>query len=129
MYTIDSNILIYHLQGDKKVGDQLELWLLGGERLFISSVTRIELLAAPALRIHEEERIKELLSFFVLMPVDLQIADAAAKLKRTYRLPMGDCIIAATAFFNRFSAGDKEPPRFSQNKRDKSGAIVKKGFR
>jgi predicted nucleic acid-binding protein len=98
VYTIDSNILIYHLQGDENVGDQLESWLLKGERLFISSVTRLELLAAPALRADEEKEIKELLSFFVLMPVDLQIADAAAKFKRTYRLPIGDSIIAATAF-------------------------------
>jgi predicted nucleic acid-binding protein len=111
VYTIDSNILIYHLQGDKRVADQLELWLLGGERLFISSVTRLELLAAPALRIDEEERIKELLSFFVLMPVDLQIADAAARLKRRYRLPMGDSIIAATAFLT-------DSPLVTRNLRD-----------
>lgn len=98
MFTIDSNILSYHLQGDRTVGDKLESWLLEGERLFISSITRIELLAAPILLADEEERIKELLSFFVLMPVDLQIGDAAAKFKRTDRLPLGDSIIAATAF-------------------------------
>ena len=98
MFTVDSNILIYHLQGDKKVGDKLESWLLGGERLFISSITRIELLAVPTLMANEEERIKELLSFFVLMPVDLQIADTAARFKRSYRLPLGDSIIAATAY-------------------------------
>lgn len=111
MFTIDSNILIYHLQGDKTVGEKLESWLLGGERLFISSITRIELLAVPALLLDEEETIKELLSFFVLMPVDLQIADAAAKFKRSYRLPLGDSIIAATAFLT-------DSPLVTRNLRD-----------
>lgn len=44
-YTIDSNILIYHLKGEIDVKDKLKTWLLQGDRLFISAITRIELLA------------------------------------------------------------------------------------
>ena len=47
-YTLDSNILIYHLQGEKTIRDLLEQWLDQRRRLFISAITRIELLAASS---------------------------------------------------------------------------------
>jgi predicted nucleic acid-binding protein len=101
MFTIDSNILIYYLEGDPAVREKLASWLLRGERLFISAITRIELFAAPALDVEEESKINKLLGSFVMLPVDAQIADVAARIKRTYRLPLGDSIIGATSFLTR----------------------------
>jgi len=98
MYTLDTNILIYYLEGDSLVREDFVRWLLGGERLFISAITRIELLAAPILDKEEEEKIYKLLASLVMLPVDVQIADAAARIRRTYKIPLGDSIIAATAF-------------------------------
>ena len=95
--TIDSNILIYHLQGEATVRDLLERWFREGNHLFISVITRLELLAAPILRNGEEKVILELLNHFLLIPVDAQIADLAARIRRTYGLKLGDSIIAATA--------------------------------
>lgn len=96
-FTLDSNILIYHLKKDLKVTGRLEEWLLGGEPLFISAITRIEVLAAPILQEDEEKQILLLLEQFFLIPVDTQITDSAARIRRIYRLKLGDSIIAATA--------------------------------
>ena len=75
----------------------LETWLLGGTPLCISAITRIELLAAPVLRAGEEAEILNLLEQFILVPVDAQVADVAARVRRAHRLELGDSIIAATA--------------------------------
>ncbi|MDZ4285045.1 MAG: type II toxin-antitoxin system VapC family toxin, partial [Patescibacteria group bacterium] len=96
-YTVDSNILIYHLNGDEAATTFLAARANARDRLFISAITRIELLAAPALRAGEEKLILQLLAQCILIPVDLQVADSAAHIRREYRLRLGDSIIAATA--------------------------------
>lgn len=96
-FTLDSNILIYHLKQDAIVTRTLKKWLLAGEPLFISAITRIEVLAAPILKEEEEKQIIRLLEQFLLIPVDTRITDNAARIRRTYRLKLGDSIIAATA--------------------------------
>ena len=100
---IDSNILIYHLAHDPRVTDALTEWMLDSERLFISAITRIEVLAAPTMQPEEELRIRLLLDRFLLVSVDTQIADTAAHIRHTYRLTLGDSIIAATAVLTRSS--------------------------
>lgn len=96
-YTLDSNALIYHLKGEAAVRDRIEAWLLEGSRLFISAITRIELLAAPVMTPDDEAPILHLLEQFTLVPVEAQVADLAARIRRIYRLELGDSIIAATA--------------------------------
>lgn len=98
-FTLDSNILIYHLKGDTAVTNFLEQRLIRGERIFISAITRIELFSAPVLQEGEKERIIHLLAQFTLMPVDTQISDEAARIRRLYHTELGDSIIAATAIF------------------------------
>ena len=58
-FTIDSNILIYHLNRDDQVTEVLERWLVEEEHLFISSITRIEVLSAPSIQEEEEKEIEE----------------------------------------------------------------------
>ena|SRR3989344_6545974 len=94
---IDSNILIYHLERDPVITATLVEWMLGRKPLFISAITRIEVLAAPAMKPEEELRIHRLLGQFLLVPVDARISDTAARIRRTYRLKLGDSIVAATA--------------------------------
>ena len=96
-FTIDTNILIYHLKRDENVTSNLERWFLSENRLFISTITRLEILAAPVLLEDEERQILNLLNKFFIIPVDVQIADAAAHIRRTHKLKLGDSIIAATA--------------------------------
>ena len=100
---IDSNILIYHLAHDPRVTDALTEWMLGGERLFISAITRIEVLAAPTMQPEEELRIHLLLDRFLFVSVDARIADTAARIRCLYRLTLGGSIIAATALLTNSS--------------------------
>lgn len=94
---IDSNILIYHLAEDPGVTVALTEWMLGSEHLFISAITRVEVLAAPVMAPEDELKIRRLLDRFLLISVDTRIADVAAQIRHTYRLALGDSIIAATA--------------------------------
>ena len=98
-FTIDTNILIYHLNGEMKIQRQLQEWFSDGNLLFISAITRIELLAAQWIDETEEQKIQNLLNHFILLPVDGTIADLAEKVQRKYRPELGDGIIAATAIF------------------------------
>lgn len=77
--TLDSNILIYHLNGEDKIREQLDEWFSSENRLFISTITRIELLAAPWINDTEEQKIMELLRHFILIPVDATVADLAGR--------------------------------------------------
>ena len=102
-FVIDSNILIYHLQGEEAVRMAIARWSREGDRLFISAITRIEVLAAPVMKEGEEGQIARLLDQFVLLPVEGQVADIAARIRRHYRLELGDSIIAATALLHNAS--------------------------
>ena len=95
-YVLDSNILIYHFEGDAHIRDTLDQWFSKGIPLFISSITRIEVLAAPALLPEEERLLQQFLSRFFLSPVDARIADLAASIRRNHRLKLGDSIIASS---------------------------------
>lgn len=94
---IDSNILIYHLKGEEVVRPMLTKWFREENHLFVSAITRIEVLAAPVLEEGEETKIQMLLDQFTLITVDAQIADVAARIRRMLHLKLGDSIIAATA--------------------------------
>jgi len=94
---IDSNILIYHLKGEEVVTRTLTKWFREESHLFVSAITRVEVLAAPALEEGEETKIQLLLDQFTLITVDAQIADIAARIRRMFHLKLGDSIIAATA--------------------------------
>ena len=93
----DSNILIYHLKEEEGVRRAISEWAHEGNQLYISAITRTEVLAAPVLREGEEEEIIYLLDQFVLISVDAQIADLAARIRRLCRVTLGDSLIAATA--------------------------------
>lgn len=94
---IDSNILIYHLKEEETVRQAISQWSHEGNQMYISAITRTEVLAAPVLKEGEEEEIEDLLDQFILITVDAQIADVAARIWRLYRLKLGDSIIGATA--------------------------------
>ncbi len=97
-YVIDSNILIYHLKEEPAITQFLEDLLTENDHAFVSAITRTEVLAAPVMQEGEDQRIIILLNKFHTIPVDLYIADTAARIRRMYRLTLGDSIIAATAF-------------------------------
>lgn len=101
---VDTNIIIDHLRGVPQAFKLLKEIEEGSLEGLISSITLMEIMAAPKM---SEERIlavKELLGIFVHCPVDNQTAMTAgnflAKYRRSHGLEPIDALIAATAKVN-----------------------------
>ncbi|MFZ5642546.1 MAG: type II toxin-antitoxin system VapC family toxin [Bacillota bacterium] len=98
---IDTNIIIDHLRNVPKATQQIKEIENGNFEGIISTITVMELLAAPRLNQQRIEAIKILLGIFDHVPVDGQLAAIAGNLLSKYRASHGlnpmDAIIAATA--------------------------------
>jgi len=95
--TIDSNILISYLNGERLTVETLSEWEKEGRTLFISSVSVCEVLSLPHLDNNDINGIKIYLEGFISVSFDDKIAETAALLRRLYRLSMADAAIGATA--------------------------------
>lgn len=91
---LDTNIIQYLLNGD----DELE-HLLQGTTVFVSVVTRVELLSRPDLDPKGEKIIRELLDQAKVMEFSTVIQERTILLRRKHKLKLPDAIIAATASF------------------------------
>ncbi len=108
---IDTNILIAYLDGQKDVVEAIQTWK-SRSPLFISSISRIEMLALAKLTPADIEEIKSFLENFISVPLDDRLAETAALLRRNYKLELADAIIIATAT-------DKQLPLVSQDRQFK----------
>ena len=91
-YLLDSVIVIDHFNG---VEAATEFLAAHGRDCVISVITRAETLAGfPAA---SESLARELLDTFATLPVTVEVADAAARLRRTQRWKFPDAIQAAIA--------------------------------
>ena len=109
--TIDTNILIAHLQGDESVVNALALWKLSGRILLISTIVRAEVLSRPDLNEYEIGEILKFLGNFSSVSFDDRIAEYAGKLRREYKITLPDAAIAATALF-------QNTPLVTRNEKD-----------
>lgn len=98
-YLFDTGIIIRHLRGRKPVV-RLVRSLGRSERVAVATMTRLEVIAG----MHDGERhtTQRLLSRFINLPLNAQIADRAGELVRRTphndrRLTVPDAVIAATA--------------------------------
>jgi predicted nucleic acid-binding protein len=98
-FLIDSDILIDHLRKEQNALDYIRQKIDDGSPLFISVISRIEILSGA--RKGEDEAIQSLFDIFTPVDVDLAIADGAGeymrKFRRSHALSIGDAVIAATA--------------------------------
>lgn len=99
MYTLDTNVLIYHLHDEQSARAFIDESMRNFFPLYISTITVTELLKWPGLPSSEELAIEELLTALSVLPLDVQIARIAGQLGRNYNLKLADSIIAATALF------------------------------
>ena len=97
VFTLDTNILIGYLNDDKKVVDQLLVWREAGKHFFISVITEVELLSFPFLTGEEIAKIKQFLQEFTIIPLDTQLAQMAAEIRRKCKTKLGDSVVIATA--------------------------------
>ncbi|MCI5139070.1 MAG: type II toxin-antitoxin system VapC family toxin, partial [Candidatus Electrothrix sp. AR1] len=92
---LDTNIVLGFLAGRTDTTSYLNGQQ--GADLYVSTVTRMELLSFPTITPEEEQAVNEFLDFVNVMPLDDRIEDIAIHLRRAARNRLPDAIIAATA--------------------------------
>ncbi len=92
-YLLDTNILIYYLNGDKKAIEFVDVNL---KNLAISSVTYLEILVFPYDE-KEDREVRDFLELFKIYDVQKDILDVAIKTYRIKKVKMADNIIGSTA--------------------------------
>lgn len=97
---LDSDVLIWHLRGQKKATDFLRKIYQNSEyELYIGAIQRAEIVFF--MRPEEEEKTKLLLSLFKTEPVTQSTVDCAARLYRQFKpshgVDINDCLLAANA--------------------------------
>ena len=95
-YIIDTNILIYILQGNPKVR-----YFTQEEGLGVSCITQMEVLGKYQISTFEEQIIDRFLNRFYIFEIDAQIKQLAINIKQQKRMKLPDAIIAATAIKNK----------------------------
>lgn len=97
MILLDTNALIYYLQGDKYCATVIDRLRRKEKDIGISTITETEIFSFPELSGVEMLKISVWIENIQIIPVDSVIAREAARVRRKYRLLTPDAIIAATA--------------------------------
>ena len=91
-FLLDTNIIIYILNGDKLISDYLSQ-----KKFYTSIICEIELFGSKSLTPAEDKQIRNFLQEFRIIPIDYSIKELAILLRKKYPLKIPDLIIAATA--------------------------------
>ena len=91
---LDSNVLIDLLDGNEAVSS---LCHIADSELYISVITRIELLSAMRNTEDREATIHSLLSLFTIVPLNDEVENKTIAIRRKTNLKLPDSIIAASA--------------------------------
>lgn len=116
-YLVDTNILIYFLQGDKPAVSFLKKMM--DNDLYISLVNKIEVLSFPDLSEDEERLINRFLLNFKTFDIDNAIAEETIRIRKKYRLKLGDALVCATSLVHDtvlVSRNEKDFSRVSELK-------------
>lgn len=97
-YLIDTNILIYFLQGEEVALSFFKNIM--DKELCISLINKIEVLAFPDLSENEEMEIKQFLLNFITLNVDDPVAEETIRIRKMYKLKLGDALISATSIMH-----------------------------
>lgn len=90
---VDTNVLIYFTKENQTAQN-----LIRENSIYISVVTKMEMLSFAFHSHAEREYIKLLLSTFTVVPLNESVQEKAIELRRKYSLKLPDAIIAATAY-------------------------------
>lgn len=92
---LDTNIVIYSLQGDKHITN-----LIDGEKLSISFITEIELLSWPRLSALDDKVIRTFLSTCRIIEFSSGLKEKVIEVRKKYNLKMSDAFVAASAILD-----------------------------
>lgn len=86
---LDTDVWIDHLHGRREIRAR-------GRELFVSSISRAELFSGASAR-DEADTIRALLTIAREVPVGVDVAEVAGRIRREHGLRLPDALIAATA--------------------------------
>ena len=111
-YLVDTNILIYYLNGDETVID----WIQEHKNnISISIIASLEVLSYPY-TIEEDIIVRRFLNAFHLFELDQVVFEKTIQLRRDYKIKLPDAIIAATAKAYNLTLVTRNIPDFSKIK-------------
>lgn len=94
-FVLDTNTVIYHLRGLKPWTDFINT--LPPARVFVSVITRMELLAWKNLTLEGERQVRSFLDMLNIVLLSSAIETEAISLRRNTRVKLPDAIVAATS--------------------------------
>ena len=110
--TIDTNIIVAYLEGERSVISTISAWREQGKPLFLSAVTETEILSFPDFSPSELRETEQLLEAnFTFIAFDRNLSRIAADIRRYRKIKLPDAAIAATALFTH-------TPLITRNQRD-----------
>jgi predicted nucleic acid-binding protein len=101
VYTLDTNAIIYYLNGDRAVMQALEEIIDQGAPRYVSTITVLELFSRRGLTETEKDDIERLLATTFVISLDIDLAREAGDLRSRYGLKTPDSAIAITALRTR----------------------------
>lgn len=100
-FLLDSNILISFLNGNSKIKD----WILTKKResnlLFISVISKIEVLSLEELTSRQVEEVEGFLDSFLSVPLNEEVVALSSAMRRKNIFTLGDAVILASAIQTR----------------------------
>ena len=91
---LDTNIILYLLDGDKTLAE-----LLNNKQLYISVITELELLAYKGITEREEKVIHEFITQCKTITINPAIKEETIRVRKAYNTKLPDSIIIATALY------------------------------
>lgn len=101
-YLIDTNIIIYFLDGKIPENQKNKLIEIFKNSFNISTITRIEVLGWNKISGEEKNRIVEFIKHSKTFFIDNEIQDKTIEIKQINKTATPDAIIASTALINNF---------------------------
>ena len=96
-YLIDTNIIIYHLNGNQNATDFV---IANYKNITVSFISYIEVLSYPY-TLDEFNEIKKFMDSFYRIDINNQIILQTIDLRKVSKIKIPDCIIGATALINK----------------------------
>jgi predicted nucleic acid-binding protein len=91
---LDTNIILYLLNGDNTVADFID-----GKQLFVSFISQLELLGYHGLKSEDREKIVRFLSDCTIVDINEGIKTRVINIRAEKNIKLPDAIIAATSVF------------------------------
>ena len=102
---VDTNILIYLLNGDPDISK-----ILDGKELVISVISELELKSFPQISAKELSIIDGLIKECQVINLNQEVKNLAVEIRRTRSMKLPDAIVAASAYYSKLPifTADKE---------------------